>query len=255
MTRSLQHTATHCNRLEETGTWRQPAGPKEEHIAGDSVTRAISISSVFIRVTRLIHVSAPWLIDVCDMTHSRYIQLHCIHIVTCLIHVCLIHMYMCALFTLCTCVPHSHVRHDINKACHNMNIRNTLFMCASFTCEKVTCATWLIPATLNSSAIKRVPWLIHMCDMTNSHVRHDSFTRTTRLFHICARTHPHVRHDSYTCAIWLTLKSNMMHITRLVPATSSSSARVTWLIHMHDMTHSCVRHVWFSWATSCQHDS
>jgi len=82
-----------------------------------------------------------------------------------------------------------------------------------------------------------VPWLIHMCAMTHSHVCHDSFTcvpwlmwRIHRwqthfssaylsapcknvwydsftsvpwLIHMCAMTHSHVCHDSFTCVPWL----------------------------------------------------
>ena len=58
---------------------------------------------------------------------------------------------------------------------------------------------------------------MHMCDMTSSYVRHDSFICATWLIHMCDMTHSYLWHDSFICA--------------------------TWLIHMCDMTHSCVWHV------------
>jgi len=49
-----------------------------------------------------------------------------------------------------------------------------------------------------------VTWLIHMCDMTHSHVWHDSFTCVTWLIHMCDMTHAHVWDDSFACVTWLT---------------------------------------------------
>jgi len=58
-----------------------------------------------------------------------------------------------------------------------------------------------------------VKWLIHMCDMTHSYVRHDLFMCVTspcllsvtwllyicRLIHMCDMTHSYVWHDPFTC--------------------------------------------------------
>jgi len=41
-----------------------------------------------------------------------------------------------------------------------------------------------------------------MCDMTHSHVWHDSFTCVTWLIHMCDMTHSHVWHDEFTCVTW-----------------------------------------------------
>ena len=41
-----------------------------------------------------------------------------------------------------------------------------------------------------------------MCDMTHSHVWHDSFTCVTWLIHMCDMTHPYVRHDSFFLTDW-----------------------------------------------------
>jgi len=65
-------------------------------------------------------------------------------------------------------------------------------------------------------------WMIYMCDvilmcdMTYSHVWHDSFICVTSHIHMCDMTHSYVWHDVFIC--------------------------VTWLIYLSDMTHSYVRH-------------
>ena len=48
-----------------------------------------------------------------------------------------------------------------------------------------------------------VPWLIHMCAMTHSHVCHDSFTCVPWLIRTCDMTHSHVWHDLFTIVRWL----------------------------------------------------
>ena len=59
-----------------------------------------------------------------------------------------------------------------------------------------------------------VTWLIHMCDMTHSHVWHGAFICVTWLIHMCDMMNSYVWHDAIIF--------------------------VTWLIHMCDMTHSYV---------------
>ena len=89
--------------------------------------------------------------------------------------------------------------------------------------EPLTCATC-------HDSFVCVPWLIHMCDMTHSYVRHDSF--------MCDMTHSHVRHDSFICATWLIHMCDMTYLC----LWHDSFICVTWLIHMCDMTHSYVWH-------------
>jgi len=60
-------------------------------------------------------------------------------------------------------------------------------------------------------------WLIHLCDMTHSLMRHDSSIYATWLIHLCDMTHP-LRHDS--------------------------SIYATWLIHLCDMTHPYIHVTW-----------
>ena len=44
-----------------------------------------------------------------------------------------------------------------------------------------------------------VTWLIHMCDMTHSNVRHESFTSGTARMCTCGTTQPHVWRDCLPC--------------------------------------------------------
>jgi len=67
-----------------------------------------------------------------------------------------------------------------------------------------------------------VTWLIRMCDMTHSYVRHDSFICATWLIHMCDMTHSYVRHDSFICVTWL------IHMCDATPFMC-----VTALIHMY----------------------
>jgi len=67
-----------------------------------------------------------------------------------------------------------------------------------------------------------------MCDMTHSHVWHDSFTS-----HM---THSHVWHNSFTCVTWLIHMCDMTHSH----AWDDTFTCVTWLIYACDITHSYV---------------
>ena len=59
-----------------------------------------------------------------------------------------------------------------------------------------------------------VPWLIHMCTMTHSHVWHDSLPYKTWLIHICAMTHSHMCHDSFAYVPWHIQTSDVPHLSR-----------------------------------------
>jgi len=86
--------------------------------------------------------------------------------------------------------------------------------------------TWV---TLRHDSFTCVTWLVHMCDMTRSHVWHDSCTCMTWLIHMCDMTRLHVWHDSCTRVTWLMHKSDM------------TNSHATWLMHKCDLTNS---HVW-----------
>jgi len=100
--------------------------------------------------------------------------------------------------------------------------------------------TWLIRMCAMTHSYVRhqsficVPWLIHMCDMTHAHATW--LVRTVRgLLHmfvyfirmcydalICDMTHSYVRHDSFICAPWLIHMCAVTH----------------WLIHtVHGLLH------------------
>ena len=100
-----------------------------------------------------------------------------------------------------------------------------------------------------SNSYTCVTWLIHMCDMTHSHVWHDSFTYVTWLIHTCDVTHPRVWHDSFTCVAWLIHMRDVTHSH----VWRDPFTCVTWLIHMCDMTHSHVWHYSFTCVTWLNH--
>jgi len=106
----------------------------------------------------------------------------------------------------------------------------------------------------------RVTWLIRMCAMTHSYVRHDSFVCVPWRIHTCDMTHSYVWHDSFICATWLIHMCDMNHsyvfcnsficvpwLIHMCSVTRSyvchdSFVCVTWLIHTCDMTHPYVWH-------------
>jgi len=94
----------------------------------------------------------------------------------------------------------------------------------------------------------RVTWLIHMCDITHSHVWHHSFICVTWLIHMCDMTHSYVWHVPFICVTWLMHACDMTHSY----VWHDSFMCVTWLIHMCNTTHP---YVWHSYVyTSCYKD-
>jgi len=117
-----------------------------------------------------------------------------------------------------------------------------------------------------------VTWLIHMCDMAISYVRHDSFMcvkwhirmclcshTTTRalikkrhtffmhvtwLIHVCDTTISCVWHDSFMCITWHSCMWLCSHTTTraLIKKRHTFFKHVTWLIRVCDTTHSCASH-------------
>ena len=107
-----------------------------------------------------------------------------------------------------------------------------------------------------------VTWLIHICNMTHSHVRHDSFVDATWLIHMCNMTHSYVQHGSFTfftwidmthscaigqhqeqCQIMVTHEYGMSligmshvaygHVTHRHDSIIGVTRRATWLIHIY----------------------
>ena len=124
------------------------------------------------------------------------------------------------------------------------------------------CVLWLIrlcavtdSCVWHDSFIRRV-WLIHMCDMTHSYVWQDSFICVSWLIHMCDMTHSVC--DMTQCVTWLSVwHDSVCDMTKCVIGLSvwhdsimfdmahlyarhDSFIRMTWLIHMCDMTHSCL---------------
>ena len=99
--------------------------------------------------------------------------------------------------------------------------------------DSVTCVTWVTDTSWRKS--KETPfrlrmcvtWLIHVCDVTQIYVCHDSFTCVTR---------SHVWHDSLICATWLIPDkgSQRRRYSALACVWHDSFVCVTWLIRMCD---------------------
>jgi len=238
---TLQHTATHCNWL-------------------NTVTRLIHMYDAtysyvwhhsFICVTWLVHM-CKWLTNTCDLTHVYKKIFHVAQI-----HMCaacdmtqtLSHVwrdwFICVTWPLHMCqVTHPYVWLDwficvtwLNHMCdvthsyvwHDSDTRGIWLI--------HLCATWLIyingsSRLRQSTSAPSVTWRIHMSNMTQSHVFHDSFIcaiwrrntsdmtnscvgnnsliRLTGRIHSCYKTHlyiwrayPLVWHDSLICVTWL----------------------------------------------------
>jgi len=130
----------------------------------------------------------------------------------------------------------SYVRHDSSTWAGCWWITRTCVM-AWLMCDMTHLHVWRDSFT----------WLVHMCDMTHLHEQpvgesvgavwwHDSCgTCHTRCL-VCDMTHSHVWHDSFMCVTWLIHMCDMTHL-------HDTFTCVTWLIHVCDMTHSHVWHV------------
>ena len=128
-----------------------------------------------------------WLIRMCDMTHPQ-VWHGSFTWATGLVHTC--------------DMTHSHVRHDHSAAdvCdtaspphpHMMPIaifpRDSHAWLHSFTCDSFTWGSHIPHSHGRHDLFTRV-W-------------HDSFTCVTWLIHMCEMTHSHVRHNSFTCMTW-----------------------------------------------------
>jgi len=111
------------------------------------------------------------------------------------------------------------------------------------------------------AALLCVTWLNHVCDMTHSHLWHDSFRCgiwlrdmtlymnelchpcesfrcVTWFIQMCDMTHSDVWHDSFRCVTWLIQMCDMTHPYMW----HDSFICVTWLIQMCDMTHPYMWH-------------
>jgi len=123
-------------------------------------------------------ICGPWLIHMCAMTHSHV----CHDSFTCVpwcIHMCaMTHLHLC--HDSFTCVPwlicmyamtHAHVCHDSFTF---VTWLYSVLWLGDVSIKAFLRVTWLIQIW---DKFVCVPWLIHMCDMTHSNMRHDSFIR------------------------------------------------------------------------------
>jgi len=175
------------------------------HVWHDSYIRARHDSSIWdlkirygsiMRVTWLI-IRVIWLIHMCDMTHLYAHDM-----------------------------AHSHAWHD-SFTCVTWLIHTRLTNQTADT----PLLLWIRPPLRHQTA--HVTWLIHMCDVTRSHVWRDSFICVTWLIHMWKASYAHGCHISI-----------IFDVTRLYATWLSIRAvthsYVTWLSHMCDMTHAYV---------------
>jgi len=150
--------------------------------------------------------------------------------------------------------------YTMNESCHayewvTSHIWMSLWM-SHVTHMNASCHACVLHIHVWHDAFICVTWLIHMCDVTHSYVRHDSLIYIT---HTCDKTHSYEWHDSFIretwlihtwrdsfiCATWLT-NTWLIHtwdMTHSYMARHDSFIRETRLIHIwRDMTHSYVRH-------------
>ena len=105
--------------------------------------------------------------------------------------------------------------------------------------------------------VRVISYMVHGCDATQWHMRHDSFLcvigpiyvceshRTwfvdvTRLIPMCDRTHLYVWHDVFRCELCSCLQICVSHIVHGSWRWRDLMTYETRLIHMCDRTHLCV---------------
>ena len=218
------------------------------------MTLSLECRDSFTRVT-------SWLIHTCDMTHSTCIRAHTNHKQNG-------HTKSSQLreqprqpkYRILRAMTHSHEWHDSFTCVTRLisNVWRDSFSFAGVT-WRFPRVTWLIThesSHASQNTVFCVTWLIHTCDMTLSHVWHDSFPCVAWLIHVCDTTHSHVWHDpfSFVSVPWRILSVTWL-ITRLIhegchDSLHASSQKytniknhpfsfvsVTWLIHGCAMAH------------------
>ena len=120
-----------------------------------------------------------------------------------------------------SCRTYEWVMSLTNESCHiwarhvgyeSEHHHNDISNCLHLKCDMTqSYLTWLI-RKWNNWFICAI-WLIHMCDMTRSYVRHDSIICATWLIHKCDMTHFYVRYDSFICTTWLIHCLTHTHVT------------------------------------------
>jgi len=140
----------------------------------------------------------------CDITHL-YVWYDSVICVKQLIHMCaIIHSYVGHDAFICVTRPfqtkpkthymtHSHVGRD---SCTWGDMTHSYVWHDSYNQNEETCLSPKRPIQMcvwrdffDMISFICVIWLIHMCDMTHSYVRHDAFICVTWLIHTCDMTH------------------------------------------------------------------
>jgi len=147
-----------------------------------------------------------WLIHTCEMTHTHMWHDSYTH-VTWLIHTIHAHSYvrhdsftrvkwLMLLFFACGVAMISRLLQIIGLFCKRALWKRLYSAKETYNFKEPTNRSHPIPSTAAPSFGTRhrwddsftyVPWLIYMCDMTHSYVRHDFFIHVTCLIHKCDR--------------------------------------------------------------------
>jgi len=208
---TLQHTATHCNTLQHTAyLWRTR---EYAHIQSTHI-QSTHIQSTHIQSTHILstHIRVTWLYTY--MWHdSIYTHVMWLAHPRDMTHTPMWHD------------SYTYVQHDsiYSLMCHNSNV------------------TWLIRMPIAKRALNTHTHThtrsIARCDMTQTHMWHDSNTHVTWLTHTCDMTHTHMWHDSHTHVAWLTHPCGMTHSHTSRQKSPKHLNCETGLIRMRDMTH------------------
>jgi len=123
-------------------------------------------------------------------------------------------------------------------------------MCVTFVQE-------LWKAAFDVCDVTGATWRIHLCDMTHSYIWH-TYEWVSRM---CNMTHLYVCHtcagavESCVWCVWRNLRDmtySLMWHDAFIWVWHNLFMRVTWLIHVCNMTHSCVSHDLFMCVTLVQ---
>jgi len=135
-------------------------------------------------------------------------------------------------------------------------VSNESLLCIQWLFACMTLRTENLTEKMSGGRQIYVTWLVHMCDVTRSScVWHDSFyVRLTykqqhktcwqdvkRVIDMCDMTRSHVWHDSFICVTWLILCVTWLteNSDRLADKMSRKRQMYAiWFVHMCDTTHS-----------------
>jgi len=163
-------------------------------------------------MTRDLFVCVPWLVHVYDTTRS-HVYHDSFMLMTWLLRRSRIEA--------CHTFEWSHIWMSLvtrmNASCHTFRwvISHTWTVFEGVWYSLIICVPWLIHVCVVTDSNV---WLIRMCDMTNVYVCHDPFTCETWLIQIFEITHhmsdmtnAYVWHRLFMCVTWLSHACTMLH--------------------------------------------